>query len=409
MHFDIATAMLVTSLLTFGVGASLAFAASRYPAPLRSAMRVWIGGLFLQAIALSALAALSTSPSATQGAPLIAAVVVTLNTTYALAYAEMGRALHLFTHQRHRGDLPAFLVGAVAATSILLTFVWPRGDLRIAIVTVPIVWLQFELARSILRQPHARRPADLLTGALFLACVALTLIRTVLIVAPGFVAPEQRSMLLNFILVFIATLPMIGTIGFMLMCGDRLGDDLARLAMIDPLTGICNRRTFVELAEKAIGEAKRLRSAFSLLVIDLDHFKRINDGYGHETGDEALCRAVALMRGALGDAPVLSRIGGEEFAVLLPGQDEAAAFLVAERLRQHVATAAVSINGHALSLRLSVGVAALDQTASDLSELLRVADAALYAAKNAGRDRTMTKSDLVRAKPPTPALGPARA
>ncbi|MFC5489232.1 GGDEF domain-containing protein [Dokdonella soli] len=385
MHFDITTAMMVTSLLTFCVGASLAFASSRYPPALRSAMRVWIGGLFLQTLPLFAVAVLGTSPGA--------GAIIVLNTVYALAYAEMGRALHLFTGQRHHGSLSMLLVGAVALISILFTYAWPQPGWRVALTEIPIAALQFMVARSILRQPRALRPADYLTGGLFLACTVIAVSRGIVeFLGPTLIAPDLRVAMASIVFVFSAILPTIGTIGFMLMCSDHLSDDLSRLAMIDPLTGVYNRRTLVGLAEKAIGDAQRDGTSFSLLAIDVDHFKSINDDYGHDTGDEALCGVVTLMRDALRADHVLSRIGGEEFAILLPGSGEAEACLTAERVRRHVANSPLSINGYTLGLRVSIGVATFGAAVPDLSSLLRAADRALYAAKRAGRDRTMVMS-----------------
>ena len=106
------------------------------------------------------------------------------------------------------------------------------------------------------------------------------------------------------------------------MCNDRINDELSRLAMLDPLTGVFNRRTFDERAAVVIADAARELKPLSLLAVDIDHFKHVNDEFGHEGGDEALRLVVALMRETLAEGQILSRIGGEEFAVLLPGADE---------------------------------------------------------------------------------------
>ncbi len=389
MHFDVATALTVTSLLTFSVGASLGFAASQYPAELRGAMRVWIGGLFLQTLPLAAVAVLGSSPHP--------GVAVILNTAYALAYAEMGRALQLFTGQRHRHTQSMLLVGAVALISVLFSFAWPQPGLRVALTEIPIAALQFMVARSVFRQAGALRPADYLTGALFLACAVVAVSRAIVeFLGPTLITPDWRVAMTSIVFVFSSILPTIGTIGFMLMCSDRLSDDLTRLAMVDPLTGAYNRRTLVERARSAIDEAVRLRLPLALLAIDVDHFKQINDEYGHDTGDEALLGLVRLMRESLGADHMLSRIGGEEFAVLLHGLDEKDACAVAERLRRHVAESPFSINGRIVTLHISVGVSALADGIRDLGALLRDADRALYAAKRGGRDRVITGSSLVR-------------
>ncbi|MET0225790.1 MAG: GGDEF domain-containing protein [Dokdonella sp.] len=389
MHFDIATAMTVTSLLTFGVGVSLMFATWRYPANLRGAMRIWVGGVFLQALALLAIGTFGFAPATW--------MIVLFNTIYALAYAEMGRALNRFAGRRN-GFTPMLLVAAVALISFVLGAVWNEPRWRIALNSVPLAALQCAVALPILRTRASLRAAGYLTGILFLACAALTLARSVVeILGPGLVPTETSVVIRNIVLVFSAILPILGTIGFMLMCGDHLNDDLARLAMRDPLTGVYNRRTLAGLAERAIDAATRANRPLALLAVDVDHFKRVNDQLGHDVGDDALCGLVMLMEESLKPEQTLSRIGGEEFAVLLPNSSEADACLVAERLRRHVERSPVLIDGRPLQLRVSIGVAALTPTMDDLGALLRDADRALYSAKRAGRNRVVAASKMQRA------------
>jgi diguanylate cyclase (GGDEF)-like protein len=386
MRFDLTTAMTITSLLTFGVGASLAFAVSRYPFELRAAMRVWIGGLFLQTLALLAIAVVGPAPGA--------GVIVVSNTIYALAFAEMGRAQTLFAGRR-RSLLPLALVGCVATISFLFAFVWPHTSWRLALNAWPLAALQFAVANAILRERRELRPADRLTASLFIACAVLAISRAIVeALGPVVIGPGVREASNQIVYVFSPMLPIIATIGFMLMCSDRLSDDLARLAMLDPLTGVYNRRTLAGLAAAAIGDAQRERKPFALLAIDVDHFKSVNDEYGHDTGDEALRGLVGLLRDSLQSGHVLARIGGEEFAVLLPGCDEDAGREAAECMRLHIATSPLTVNGHLLRMRVSIGVAALGDGVTDLGALLREADRALYAAKRAGRDRVATRSSL---------------
>jgi len=384
MHFDISTALTLTSLLTLAVGASLRFAASRYPPELRATMRVWIGGLFLQAAALFAPALVGTSPE-----PIL---VVPLNFIYALAYAEMGRAVNLFTG-RPRSYFGLVLVAIVTLVSILLALVWQDDRWRVALNSVPLALLEYSVAHAILRDRTPLRPADYLTGALFVACASLALSRGfVVFLGPAIVPHETYVMLTNLVYVFSSVLPMIGTIGFVLMCGDRLNDDLARLAMVDPLTGVYNRRTLAGLAATAMEESAVTGKPLSLLALDVDHFKRINDEFGHDVGDETLCGLVGLIQESLHPEQILCRLGGEEFAILAAGLGEAEACLTAERVRRHVAASPLSVAGNDLSLRVSIGVATLNAGNGDLTSLLRDADRALYSAKRAGRDRVAAAS-----------------
>jgi diguanylate cyclase (GGDEF)-like protein len=158
---------------------------------------------------------------------------------------------------------------------------------------------------------------------------------------------------------------------------------LEHLAAHDPLTGLRNRRGF-ELAIDGRAEALGATGELSLLVIDIDHFKRINDSLGHDEGDEVLRRFAEVLRAAAGDADVPTRLGGEEFALVLPGAGEAAALTVAEHLRLLVRR---EFERFACPVSVSVGVASRGPEARDAAELMRAANRALFAAKRLGRDR----------------------
>lgn len=162
-------------------------------------------------------------------------------------------------------------------------------------------------------------------------------------------------------------------------------EELRRQASVDPLTGANNRRRFLQLAERELKRSRRYRRPLSMLMFDIDHFKAINDKYGHSVGDEALKCTVATCEATLRDHDILARIGGEEFVVLLPECTVDMAERVAERLRQALAEANLSMPDARLGLTVSVGVA--DCTEQSLDDVLQQADRAMYAAKRAGRNR----------------------
>ena len=156
------------------------------------------------------------------------------------------------------------------------------------------------------------------------------------------------------------------------------------IARTDELTGLNNRRAFMELGEQMVKLCRRQDKPLSALLIDVDHFKQINDTHGHGAGDLVLQRVGALLAQQFRAADVCGRIGGEEFAVLLADTDAAAAAAVAEKLRQTVATATVPWHAQTLQVTVSVGVACHND---HLGTLLHRADAAMYQAKGAGRNR----------------------
>jgi len=158
---------------------------------------------------------------------------------------------------------------------------------------------------------------------------------------------------------------------------------LAAQAITDPLTGAFNRRHMDFCLSQAIARRQRTGEPASLLLLDVDHFKRINDRWGHIAGDGVLTRLVALVSGRARQMDVLFRIGGEEFVLLLPGARHVGAVAVAETLRAIVVSSEL-IEGQRVSI--SVGVSEL-QPGQSVSRWLEDADAALYRAKRAGRNR----------------------
>jgi two-component system cell cycle response regulator len=166
----------------------------------------------------------------------------------------------------------------------------------------------------------------------------------------------------------------------------RLVRELESLSRTDPLTGAGNRRAFDEALTHEVARAKRHGQALGLMMLDIDHFKRINDAHGHPGGDEVLRAVGAILRSTLREGDVLFRYGGEEFAVLLPYAAAAGASAAAERMIRAIAAKTIRVGAADVQVTASAGVASLAAT-DDGAKLVGRADAALYEAKNAGRDR----------------------
>ncbi|MFV9504958.1 MAG: diguanylate cyclase [Oscillochloridaceae bacterium umkhey_bin13] len=168
-----------------------------------------------------------------------------------------------------------------------------------------------------------------------------------------------------------------------------LEQELQHQASTDALTGLANRRAFLHQAELVLGQAQAQHRRLSLAVIDLDHFKQINDFCGHAIGDRALQMVSAVFQSQIRTGDVLARFGGDEFVLLLPDTDQAQAVRVFERVRQQLRANPLTANETSLLLTLSVGVTSLTHTNETLDYLLARADAGLYKAKRAGRNQVM--------------------
>lgn len=180
----------------------------------------------------------------------------------------------------------------------------------------------------------------------------------------------------------------------------QLRSELQKLAERDPLTSAANRREFLRVAETMLAD-RRDGGRFALLLIDADRFKSINDRFGHGVGDAALVAMTRSTRAAVRDQDLVARIGGEEFAVLLPGMSEEAASVVAERVRRSIAESCVP---GAEQIRLSVSIGLATARPDDtIGSLLARADDAMYSAKRAGGDRVhLAAAPAVRAHEPVP-------
>ncbi|MBO3759650.1 GGDEF domain-containing protein [Ciceribacter sp. L1K22] len=182
-----------------------------------------------------------------------------------------------------------------------------------------------------------------------------------------------------------------GIAGAMLDITDRkmLERDLKRAAERDPLTDLYNRRKFFDYASALTPATPEAFAPTSIAVMDIDHFKAINDGCGHAVGDEVLRRVAAEMKAAFEDIGIVARAGGEEFYALLPGLSPAAASAHLESLRQNIAEINIDADGTPIGVTISIGVAGFDPQREAPSEGLKRADLALYRAKNAGRNQLM--------------------
>ncbi len=206
----------------------------------------------------------------------------------------------------------------------------------------------------------------------------------------AFAAPTMTQ---SAIFVAACAAAIVSTFGFLLLHKERADHEALRLATMDPLTGAYNRRTFHEIAERELSRALRAGQPLSIIIVDIDHFRAINETYGNRIGDQVLQRIAALVHEALRKEDMLVRYGGEEFLVMLPDVPGPGAVVVAGRIRKSVDAAPLKVGEHELAVTVSVGVSArLDEGPESIENLLARADEALSLAKQRGRNRVVALS-----------------
>lgn len=170
--------------------------------------------------------------------------------------------------------------------------------------------------------------------------------------------------------------------------------ELQRLSSTDGLTGLLNRKTWEGKLEECLKLYARYGTDCSLIMFDIDHFKRINDGFGHPAGDEAIRQAASIASNCIREVDFAGRYGGEEFAILLTNTTHEGAKIVAERIRKRIQANTIVYDGHTIEYTISLGVAALDASITDGTQWIETADKCLYKAKEGGRNNTVVHQNI---------------
>ncbi len=376
---DVRTLFLVMILVSLVLAFSLWVGVGRQ---CQSGLTTWIASLLLQAVAFGLFSLRGTLGDWW--------TVILANGLFLLCLSLKADAVMQFYGRRMN---LAWHVLPPLALMVVFALLLDRIEARVLIGSALYAAVQFGLAVMAARmRTHASENATRLLiigyglGAVsFLARALIAL-----------VAPEEVNSLLGpsmiqamtFLFAIVAIL--MGSVGFMLLFKEQAEDTAQREAATDPLTGIFNRRMLHELGAKEIARSRRSHVPLSILMLDLDHFKKVNDKYGHAAGDEVLRRFVDVTNICLRREDILVRYGGEEFCVLLPEVSDVHAEAMAERIRYAIAHATFKYRDQTIPVTVSVGIASLRTDAEEsLEALLQRADEALYAAKNAGRNRVV--------------------
>jgi diguanylate cyclase (GGDEF)-like protein len=352
-----------------------------FASDLRSGLPKWIAALVLQACCWVMFAARGTLPDFVS--------VWIANTVFGLSWALKAASLYEFgARPVPKGLLwgPTVVAALLFAPALQQDFtVAPvAGGVYFALASFGIAWLVWRLPNEpAYRVQRVMVVIYLVTAAGFLLRSSASVFFPEAVPAPLIATPFQiATYTLGFALIVGSSLCLL------LMHKARAADLLRQLATLDPLTGAFNRRTFVAMAEAALARARRDHSSVALFMIDIDHFKSINDRLGHLVGDEVLKQFVSRIHHCLRQEDVLARFGGEEFCVLAPGVTMADARALAERIRHRICATPYAGPDSAFQLTASIGVATTEGSYQPtLDGLLEHADCALYQAKNEGRDR----------------------
>lgn len=303
----------------------------------------------------------------------------------------MERGVRQFTGRPAPWWIYALLIAGVAALSWLgLT---PRyGALRVAAVSGLVALLCGLTAWNI--YVYARRDLGLSFGhwlalPLLLGAMVFANRSARAVVSPYTVAAEMAgnsSLNIGSAVIFLVT-ALVFHLALVALVGVRVTAELRRLSRLDGLTEVFNRRAIEEQLHDEARRTGRSPRPFSVLMIDADYFKDINDRFGHAAGDDALRHLARIMKAQMRDVDRIGRFGGEEFVVLLPGTASTEALNAAERLRDALLRRPWAWQGESMSLTVSIGVAAWRGPQDEVTALLKRADAALYRAKALGRDR----------------------
>jgi diguanylate cyclase (GGDEF)-like protein len=349
----------------------------------RDGMEKWAAALFLDALVWIMGSSHGIFPDVV--------TVVLAHGFKAASHAMILAAIYEF--QLRRG--PSWQYFAPVAATLVMAFMLV-DDVRGRFIWGGLIFI-FQLlliARALLSDHDARagRAWRLLFGGVVVILLVLGLRALVALTGRGEfaqvtngVAP-QPVQILAFIAIMAASL--LGSIGFVLMVKERSDREIMLLAMTDSLTQVPNRRALMERAEQAL--ARRSGSPLALLMIDVDHFKLINDNHGHPAGDEVLREVASRLSERLRGYDLLGRYGGEEFCVVAPDTDAEGSLVLAESLRKTIASAPFVTENEKISVSISIGISNCPVNVTrELKAVLAEADAALYTAKQTGRNKAV--------------------
>ncbi len=322
--------------------------------------------------------------------PGVKVAIVSGATLLAIGIALQFTGIQSFKGARVHNRLAVAFVAVIALQTFWFEFIQP--DIAIRSIANSMVLASGYAACAyalLIRVQQPLRTAYWFTGLLFALLAAVLLARAVMIWHSHLDSYGLYANIpLNPLTFLIVCMLQAGvTFGFLLMLNYQLVAEIQKVASRDTLTGAFNRRRLEEESTRLQSRCKRTGDTFAVMLIDIDQFKHINDNYGHPVGDEVLRNLAAIAQASIRTEDYFARYGGDEFCILLPSTSVEEAFGLAERLRLSYATRMRSVAGFTLDSTVSIGVADSSLCGMDFQDMIAAADAALYEAKQAGRNR----------------------
>ncbi len=396
---DIFTIM-VMSLLLCGLMAGLLWLSARtFPPNERESLYIWITALIMQPIGwtLFMIRGTSTDLLLTFGANLF----------LILSFAELTRALRRFIDLPER-RLPMVLLATLTAAAMGLVARFVGNFSMLVIMNAAAIGIILAFMLVSVLQGRRKKPSMPLNIVAVVAAtgVVVAILRSIVhLDSPQYDGNFLSASTTDSIAVIYASLsPIVASIAFLLLYQERNSHRLEELASTDGLTRILNRHAMTRQAARHFHSSNSTGTSCTLLI-DLDHFKRVNDHYGHEAGDQVLIEVVRRVQDRLRPEDIFGRVGGEEFAVLLPHTTPDQAESVAERIRTSIEAEPVSHDPSDISVTASIGIACRLPTDNEWADCLRRADKAMYRAKALGRNQVVVDGLTNHSEPASSAPG----
>lgn len=387
--------LFLQACIMLGAAICLFVVNARYPAAISRAMSLY--GFAGVMVAIGSLVLVYVEP-----------VMRTLGQIGDLGPSAVGTCLYYFAFrslQERRLHVPIVAVLFVLTIAAISYFILVPHDASMGLVSICVfdIVLNALVARDLFRNFRGHGRGHQFMGLSMVFYVAI-LVSWVIVL---FVLPHQATLIdrmsetASWGIGALSFSAAMGPVAFLLMCNDEFNMRLLTLVATDPLTGIANRRRLIERGEEEIARAQRFGHPLTVIMLDLDRFKAINDGHGHALGDRVLREVAQACVAALRDIDLVARSGGEEFAILLPQTPLARGLEVAERLRLAIAAIEIVAAEARVPVSASFGVAEYGPSDASIDQVMARADRALYRSKADGRNRV--SHELAAPAPPNAA------